>query len=137
MSLSVAVSDLPYLVFVDNVRDFKMDLTIELLTARDLFEFLVDLLTKGIVLLFGNSKNSVELNALGPDEMAIVHKKLGNAGIELIVDLSDAVPERGVRFKMVDPDAAALASYRLVMNDANRSVAVGFRILRFSKSSAF
>ena len=134
MSLTVAVADLPYLVFIDNVKNFKMDLTIELLTARDLFEFLVDLLTKGIVILFGKEKKSVELNALGAEEMEIVYKKLSNAGIELIVDISPPAPDLGVHFRMLHPDTAALSSYRLVMNDANRSVSIGFGLRRVFSS---
>ncbi len=133
MSLSVSVEDLPRLIFVDNKNDCRLALTIGqgIDDSRELFQFLVDILTKGIVLLYGSGGPSVQLDALTATEIKVLTRKLNNAGIALTVDVTprDARTKLGVSFEVSDPRLENdLSAYRLKLTDVTRTISVGFQI---------
>ena len=134
--MEVSAEDFPRLVFIDNKNDVRLCMNIEssINTARELFEFLVDILVKGIVLLYGDETSRVDLGKLGPKELSVISQKLANAGITLLVDVNDQdvkLPP-GVAFEIKQGCSEdSLESYRLRIADAaNKTTRVGFSLLR-------
>ena len=130
--LDVSLDDLPRLVFVDNSRDMKLALTMDNVeNSRDLFQFLVNLLTRGIVLLYGRGSQSVSLDTLGAVEIETLKRKLSNAGIELLIDITDSMSQQlGVVFLVDEDNSGDLGAYRMRITDSRNQIHVGFRITR-------
>jgi hypothetical protein len=74
-------------LFKENINNAIIKLTLEeIKNNKDLFFFLVDLLCKGLVMLFGNN-NKVELESLSIDNFQIIKQKMSLAGINVLLDL--------------------------------------------------
>ena len=89
------------LVFVDNVNDARIDLVVPTLRdATDLFTYLVDLLMKGLVRMYGGPDRRLDVEGLGVREFEAACRKLANAGVECRVaaSVTDADARPGVWF---------------------------------------
>ena len=79
-------------MFLDNKFDTRISLNLPggetgIRNNHDLFIFLLDLLCKGIVLLYGDADHRVPIDALTQEQLAYLTKKMANAGIVLTVDI--------------------------------------------------
>lgn len=81
----------PHLIFKHNVHNRPIDLTIpDLTSSKDLFMYLVDLLCKGLVCLYGraeNGKSVLMLDDLTLEQLEVVKQKLACAGISLHIQI--------------------------------------------------
>lgn len=86
LNVELHIDDLAEFVFVKNVNDAIISLTLDgLENNKDLFYFCLDLFCKGLVRLFGNN-NTVSVEDITHDQFTGIQKKLKNAGI--LVELS-------------------------------------------------
>lgn len=130
MSITIALDDLPKLIFFDNINDKKLSLILDNLSdAKELFQFLVTILTKGIVLLFGKGSSTVSLDTLGQQELTTLKKKLGNAGIKLLIEFEerDSAVDVGVVFiTNEESEPHRLEDYKMRITDVYKHIYVSF-----------
>lgn len=70
-------------LFVKNTNDSIIELTLpEIENNKDMFFFLVDLVCKGLILLFGTN-NKVDIESIKIDDFKIIKKKMNLAGIKV------------------------------------------------------
>ena len=132
MELPATVSQLPHLIFCGNEVDAKLDVKLGGLSdAKDLFHFWLDILTKGIVMLYGGPERRVSLGDLGADRIQKLAQKLANAGVVLKV-VSEPVSEEGsppsVSFDVKGP-AHLLSSYFFCINSADSLIRISFDLM--------
>ena len=88
-NLDMSVNDLAEFVFIKNVNDSRLNLSLEgIEDTYDLFCFCVDLLCKGLVLLYGNN-GRVEIDDMSADNLTHISKKMKNAGILLSLSIEE------------------------------------------------
>ena len=81
--VDMEVDDFAKFVFLRNVNDAVIELSLGGVESnKDLFCFLVDLLCKGLVLVFG-SNNRVELESMNLCDFELIERKLACAGIKV------------------------------------------------------
>jgi hypothetical protein len=81
LNVSVSLSNLAELIFVQNANDAKLLVSLsDLKDEEDLFYFCVHLLCKGLILCFGHN-NRIELEAITAEQLETVKRKLGNMGV--------------------------------------------------------
>ena len=137
MALSVGIDGFPQLVFVDNKDDRRLDLTLSGIdTAQDLFQFFVNLLTRGIVILYGrdDGTRTVHLDSLDEAQMAFLVRKFRNIGVVLSIDVEafDDVdgsrPKKlGAVFEVDDSRRHDVSGYALKLSDVRRTITVQFK----------
>jgi hypothetical protein len=127
-SLSCGIDLFPKLVFVDNKDDRRLDVTLNgVETAEDLFQFFVNLLTRGIVMLYGQGTQSVQIDNLDDDQLAFLVRKFRNLGVLLKIDVKEQAPASLGAVFVVDKDKANdISGYTLKLTDVRRSILVNF-----------
>jgi len=128
------VSDFADFMFKRNVNDSIIELTLGgVENTKDLFCFLVDLLCKGLVLMFGH-ENRVEVDSLTQDDFLLVKKKMALAGVEVILSLNPNVPKIpcSVNVGQIDsfPDDAPLETYPFVVVGSDYIHTVHFKLMK-------
>jgi hypothetical protein len=87
--MNVKCDYLPILLFKHNINNAKIDITIpELRNAKELFLFLLDLLCKGLVYMFGaieHGKSSVLLDDITMEQLEFAKQKMKCGGVLLNV----------------------------------------------------
>ncbi len=89
--VDMEVDDFATFLFKRNINNAIVELSLGgVENNKDLFLFLVDLVCKGLVLLFGE-ENRVELDNVTSDDFNMIRKKLSCAGInvDLMVEIND------------------------------------------------
>ena len=113
------VDDLAAFVFLGNKEGHRIDLQVNrgLDTAKDLFCFCLDLLCKGLVLMFGQD-GRVDLPDISMEQFAQVQRKMKSMGIncELAIETLDYVPNifeviQRMQQANMSPDNLALEEY--------------------------
>lgn len=85
--VDIEVDSLAEFIFLKNVNNSIIELELGgVENNKDMFYFLVDLLSKGTVLLFGTD-NKVELDSLSLDNFKIIKDKMKLAGIKVLLDI--------------------------------------------------
>ncbi len=134
--IEATIANLPQLLFIDNVRDLPIELAIGegRCSVEDLFHVFLEVLTKGIVLLYGSEDNSVELDSLGADRIATLKRKMMNAGIVLRVEtrvaLEGSDDQHPRVFFELCGDERSLPSYHLRFQRRRDTVSVSFDLVR-------
>ena len=76
-------------MFVKNINNAIIDLTLPTVdNNKDMFFFLVDLICKGLILLYGIN-NKVDLDSLKIDDFVYIQKKLNLAGINVDLNIEE------------------------------------------------
>lgn len=87
--VDMEVDELANFIFVKNVNNAIIELSLGgVENNKDLFCFFVDLLCKGLVLLFGNG-NKVSVDQLTLDDFEKIKKKLACAGIRAMLECTE------------------------------------------------
>lgn len=125
-------------VFIQNVNDAIIDLNIpEIEGSKDLFFFCVDLLCKGLVLLYGNAERKVLLENLKKEDFIAVKNKMENAGIKVQLDIQEESEEHyGTNLHDVStnmPDDMDLPNYPFIIYQNKSSYRVTFSIFHNTK----
>jgi hypothetical protein len=137
----MSLNDFPKLVFVSNKDDAKIQFSLgdnhNLKTAHDLFFFFVDLLIKGIVLLFAQGdegSRSVVIGDLSAENIELLKRKFANIGVVLTVE---AVPNEGdppkarIMYELSDQAGGdVLENYRMKLVDVACTYFVRFKMMR-------
>lgn len=88
-TLTVSADHLAEFLFVCNTTDTRVGMVVEGLEhSLDLFLFLVDLLFKALVLLFGHN-NRVDIEDLTSDQVQLVQRKFRLAGVQCDMSFLD------------------------------------------------
>ena len=135
----MSMNEFPQMVFVQNKNDARIQFSLgdnhNLENASDIFFFFVDLLIKGIILLFGGGERSVVIGNLTAEDIGLLKRKFANIGVTLSIDmvpnLEAATDEnRRITYELADPDAAGeplLESYRMKLVDVAFTYFVHFK----------
>lgn len=82
--VEMQINDLAEFMFIRNVNNVIIDLCLGgIQNNKDLFYFCLDLFCKGLVLLFGNGGNSVNIEDLTADNFALIRDKMLCAGVDV------------------------------------------------------
>ena len=82
MNIGVGIDELASVIFTKNTNNAHIDLNINgIRNTKDLFCFFLDMLCKGLVILYG-SDNRLDLSTVTQDQFAYVQEKLACAGIK-------------------------------------------------------
>lgn len=138
MEVEASVKELVQYIFQDNRNDSKIYMNLPfgetgIRDTHDLFTFFVDLLCKGLVLLFGDEQNKVALEKLNYHQISLVKHKLMNAGIELDITMSEVLPmDHNVLIRpcIFKGDGDNLDDYSLRLVSKNIEYTIKFKLLR-------
>ena len=115
--VDMEVDDFAQFVFLRNVNDAAIELSLGgVENNKDLFCFMVDLLCKGLVLMFG-SDNRVEVESLTLDDFGRLKKKLACAGINVHLSVTQNSESDIIGINMHElndiPDESPLSDFTL------------------------
>lgn len=86
----IHVDDFAHFVFVGNRNNTSFVLNLPgIETSKDLFFFLLDLLCKGLVILYGKGQSAIDLMSIDLDQFRYVCGKLACAGIVVVMRSED------------------------------------------------
>ena len=86
--VDVSINDLTGFLFLRNKDNATVELSLEgIENNKDMFMFCIDLFCKGIVLLYGEGSNYIELDKLTMENFDVIRKKMNNAGIEVLLEI--------------------------------------------------
>ena len=89
------ITKLVEFVFVENRGNNRMvKESTDFKDNRDLYFFCIELTMKGLSYLYGNGNGKVDIDDLSMEQIENVKSKLGNAAIELLLDIEEI--ENGV-----------------------------------------
>ena len=89
------ITKLVEFVFVENRGNNRMVIeSTDFKDNRDLYFFCIELTMKGLSYLYGNGNGKVDIDDLSMEQIENVKSKLGNAAIELLLDIEEI--ENGV-----------------------------------------
>ena len=87
LDVELDVKDLVEFIFQRNINNAILELSLGgIENTKDLFFFILDLFCKGLVLMYGNGENRVELQSLTQEQFAYMREKLECAGITPILE---------------------------------------------------
>jgi hypothetical protein len=82
LDVEMQINDLAEFMFTKNVNNVVIDLCLGgIQNNKDLFYFCLDLFCKGLVIMFGNGSNSVDIEDLTADNFALIREKMLCAGV--------------------------------------------------------
>lgn len=115
IEVSMEVDDFADFMFRKNINNAQIELSLGgVENNKDLFCFFVDLMCKGLVILFGQD-NRIELEQLTIDDFDMVKKKMGLAGIEVVLDINPNTMNLPVSLNIREietfPDNAPIGTY--------------------------
>jgi hypothetical protein len=131
-------------VFVDMTPDqtVNMQVSNEIETTKDLFFFLVHLLVKGLMILFGENHSNLKLSMISFEQFEVVKSRMALMGIKCVLDVNEIdVPlttEQVVEllktlYEM--PDDLDLDQYKLIMVSKDQLITLHFEL--FHRVPAF
>ena len=89
------ITKLVEFVFVENRGNNRMIIeSTDFKDNRDLYFFCIELTMKGLSYLYGGGNGKVDIDDLSMEQIENVKSKLGNAAIELLLDIDEI--EKGV-----------------------------------------
>jgi hypothetical protein len=89
--VDMEVDDFAIFVFEKNINNALIDLSLGgVENNKDLFFFLVDLMCKGLVILFGNNKK-LELDTITSNDFGFIKSKLALAGIKIMLNVIENI----------------------------------------------
>ncbi len=130
--VDMEIDDFATFLFKRNVNNAIIELSLGgVENNKDLFLFLVDLVCKGLVLLFGED-NRVELDAVTLDDFKLIAKKLYCAGIS--VDLEVETNEGdlpGINLYEIEnkPDDLPLSEFKFKITSVSFTYKLGFALV--------
>ena len=87
--LDLKVDDLANFIFVQNVNNAIVHVELDgLKDSYDLFCFCIDLLCKGIVILFSGDNHKINIDSVTLDQFGIIKQKLACLGIQANLDVT-------------------------------------------------
>ena len=125
-------------MFLKNINNAIIELTLpEIENNKDMFFFLVDVICKGLVLLFGRD-NKVELGDITLDNFRVVQQKMELAGIRVHLDVSPHdmdIPIAKLNLQEIEetkPDNLKLSEYVFTIINTNMIYNMSFELFHMS-----
>lgn len=133
LNVELEIDDLAEFLFKKNKNNALVQLELNGIDdTRDLFCFCIDLLCKGLVLLYGNEKSSVDVDDISFEQFSIIVNKLKNAGIilDLRVENNDSNLPPGIDMGSVYKSKVVteLHNYEFCIRSLTRQYVVGFSL---------
>lgn len=130
--VDMEVDDFATFVFEKNINNALIDLSLGgVENNKDLFFFLVDLMCKGLVMLFGNDKK-LELDLVSENDFDLIKTKMALAGIitKLIVSQNIENIPSNVNIRELDyyPDNIQLSEFTFKVTTLNLIYEINFEI---------
>lgn len=136
MEVDMHINDLAEFMFLRNMNDAKLGLTLGgIEDNKDLFYFCLDLFCKGLVMLFGQGVNKVNVDDITMDQFVLLHKKMLNAGIQVFLDVHEDLPDDSEAtshpcLNLADiqeqPSHMPLSDYKFILRALNMVYQVSF-----------
>lgn len=129
------VNEFAEFVFVKNVNDVLVELSLGGVEDNlDLFCFLVDLMCKGLVFLFGGSSKKVELDTLSMQDFEKIRHKMSLIGVRIDLNLQPNDSNMPVSMNVGDfanfPHNDPLESYKFKLTTLTHLFVISFEIVR-------
>lgn len=128
-------------LFLNNKNNTKVYLNLPsgedgIRNNHDLFVFLVDLLCKGIVLLYGDDQKRVPIETMTEEQTEYIISKLKNAGILMTVNVQQIETADNMTISMKPAiykgETDELEDYRLRLISKNIEYTIKFEIMRMA-----
>ena len=116
LQVDMEVDDFASFIFLKNKNDAIIELSLGgVENMKDMFCFLVDLLCKGLVLLFAKETYRIEIDELSINDFQLLKKKMSLAGIDVKLNMlqnTDHIPP-SINIRDIDflPDNEPLDTY--------------------------
>jgi hypothetical protein len=129
------VNEFAEFVFVKNVNDVLVELSLGGVENNlDLFCFLVDLMCKGLVFLFGGPSKKVILDSISMQDFEKIRHKMSLAGIKINLNLQPNDSNMPVCMNVADfaqfPPNDPLESYKFKLTTLAYLFVISFEIVR-------
>lgn len=104
LHVEMEIDDLAEFMFIRNKTNAIIDLSLGgIQSNKDFFYFCLDLFCKGLVILFGNGSNSVNIDDLTLENYGVIREKMICAGIDsklqtFPVDISNVEETNAINF---------------------------------------
>lgn len=137
--VEASLAELVRYMFIENKTDTKVYMNIPygehgIRDNHDLFVFCLDLLCKGLVLLYGDEQNKVPIDSLSQDQLAYVTMKLLNAGILLKVETKEIITPQpdslAIKPRIYKADGNELTSYKMLLVSKGIEYTIQFELTR-------
>lgn len=140
--VEASLAELVRYIFIENKTDAKVYMNIPygehgIRDNHDLFVFCLDLLCKGLVLLYGDEQNKVPIDSLSQEQLAFVTRKLLNAGILLKVETQEIITPQpeclhslAIKPRIYKGDGNDLTSYKMLLVSKRIEYAIQFELTR-------
>jgi hypothetical protein len=120
--------DVAEIVFEKNPKDINILLTMHgLENVYELFRFCVSLCIRGLVMLCGNH---VEIDSITGENIAIVQKKMYNAGIDMTISIEPKMVELPSVEVRTRPPTTALNDFALFIHSRQYTYVLTFTLIR-------
>ena len=98
----------------------------ELDNTKELFNTLLEILTKGMIILYGNAENKVELTNLEDNDIILLYKYFASFGIKLSIDINNY----SSKYTGVNNGDDKLSDYFLSLKSNNNEYIISFDLLK-------
>lgn len=129
--INLEVNDLANFLFIQNKNDAVIELNLGgIKNTFDLFCFLLNILCKGIVLMFSPDTMKFDIDSITSEQFAVATTKLANAGILCDVDVSSNSTNKtaSVNFDSIDDNKTELKDHAAVITTADKILKITFRL---------
>ena len=135
LEVNMEVDDFADFMFAKNINNAQIELSLGgVENNKDLFCFFVDLMCKGLVILFGKD-NRIELEQLTIDDFNTAKKKMGLAGIEVILNITPNAENLPVSLNIreieIFPDNAPIDTYFFKVVGLTMVYEIRFKLVKY------
>ena len=132
--VELEVEQLVDIVFLKNVNNNRIDLALQGIEHQfDLFCFCTDMLTKGLVKMYGTN-NALNLDSITHDQFEVAKKRMACAGVKVMIDAHPHNENNsfGVFFpkQHLDDPFDDLTKYAILIHSANADMKISFELVR-------
>lgn len=133
LEVDMHINDLANFVFLENVNHAEIYLELHgVEDQKDLFYFCLDLFCKGLVLMYGNGGNKVNVEDITMEQFATIQKRMRLAGIEATLRASPSEgPAPNRTYLTVHEHAtthSTMENYQFIVNTPDYSYELSFAL---------
>lgn len=132
-SVEIEIENLAEWVFEKNVNNAILEIELNgIENQHDLFCFCVDLLCKGLVLLYSNEQGMVEIEQITFDQFEHIKHKMSFAGIEANLNIVPyhRLPNTHAISMPADLNYSDIAQYSMDINTMHAKYVITFKMMR-------
>jgi len=126
---SVGIDEFVDFIFIKNNNNINIELPVE--NNKELLCFCIDLMCRGLVLLFGSNKR-IELDNISMNDFEIIKNKMALAGIHINLNIIPNIENKPIRVNIRDidnyPDNLNLKDFKFTVITLDFIYSVTFEI---------